>query len=182
MAFQQVLRSGGIDPLSITYLQNFDADEAGELFQLGIADFLLTSIAEAARIARSGAVLVLDLAATLGPVPWSVYYATPRFLDDDRNLAGRFTRAIDRALAWIHGHEADEIVDLLAPRFAHEQRRHTIELVGHLSRHGLWPETSEIGSFALERWCEAMRAYGLLRGGASPTVVDNRPGQWARRG
>jgi NitT/TauT family transport system substrate-binding protein len=52
-----------------------------------------------------------------GPVPFTSYMTTPRFLEREPDVVRRFTRAIYRTQRWLAGHEAPAIAAAIAPAF-----------------------------------------------------------------
>ena len=53
-----------------------------------------------------------------GPVPFSSYMTTERFLRDGRDVVLRVTRALDAAQRWMARADAKAIADVIAPAFA----------------------------------------------------------------
>ena len=52
-----------------------------------------------------------------GPVPFSSYMTTPRFLHEDSDTVRRFTRGLFRAQGWLAKQSGATIADLIAPSF-----------------------------------------------------------------
>src|SRR6266536_2165483 len=73
LLINHTLRSEGIDPGQVAFIQDFLAEEAGPLFSGGLADYYVgMPPASDLMLARGTAFEVLDLAA-LGEYPWSIF-------------------------------------------------------------------------------------------------------------
>jgi NitT/TauT family transport system substrate-binding protein len=113
-----VLRRHGVDPAAVTIERHLPVREAVSAFEGGHGDFLETGQPFTEQlVARGAAHLVASMGEATGPVPFSSYLTTERFLRDGRDVLLRFTRALHRAQSWIAGADAKQIAELVAPAF-----------------------------------------------------------------
>jgi NitT/TauT family transport system substrate-binding protein len=113
-----VLRRHGVDPRTVTIERTLPLAEALAAFKGGHGDFFETGqpITEQL-LAEGSAHLVASMGEATGPVPFSSYMTTERFLGEERDVLLRFTRALHQAQRWMARADAKQIVELIAPAF-----------------------------------------------------------------
>lgn len=125
-----VLRSHGVDPRTVTIERTRPLPEALAAFSAGHGDFFETGQPFTEQLLGEGvAHLAASMGEATGPVPFSSFMTTVRFLRDERHVVLAFTRALSQAQRWIAGADAKEIADLIAPAFpdiAPEIRRRAV--------------------------------------------------------
>lgn len=113
-----VLRREGVDPARVRFTRDLLTADAVAAFRAGRGDFLEQGQPATEELLASGeAVLVASMGEAAGPVPFSSYMTTPAFLDKERPVVERFTRALYRAQRWMAGAPAAEIASVIAPAF-----------------------------------------------------------------
>src|SRR5438105_2705406 len=84
----------------------------------GHAEIALGGIMRSLDVADRGAHLVASMGDATGPVPFSSYMTTGRFLREGRDVLLRFTRALAHAQRWMAGVDGKQIADVIAPAFS----------------------------------------------------------------
>ena len=113
-----VLRRAGVDPARVTIRRDLPVSQAVAAFRAGQADFLEQGQPVVEQLlAEGGAHLVASMGEATGPLPFSSYMTTPRFLREERDTVHRFTRALFRAQDWMAGQSSVTIAELIAPSF-----------------------------------------------------------------
>ena len=113
-----VLRKHGVDPATVRIERTLPLPEALAAFKNGHGDFFETGQPFSERLIADGAAhLVASMGDATGPVPFSSYMTTERFLRDGRDVLLRFTRALYRAQRWMTGVDAKPIAEVVAPAF-----------------------------------------------------------------
>jgi NitT/TauT family transport system substrate-binding protein len=92
--------------------------QAVAAFRAGQADFLEQGqpVVEQLLVDGTGH-LVASMGEATGPVPFSSYMTTPRFLREQGDILRRFTRGLFRAQEWLARQSGAIIADLIAPSF-----------------------------------------------------------------
>ena len=125
-----VLRRHGVDPGSVRIERTLPVAEAVAAFRADRADFLEAGQPVTEQLLDAGeAHLVASMGEATGPVPFSSYMTTGRFLREQRDTVVRFTRALYRAQRLMATAADDEIAALIAPAFpdiASEVRRRAV--------------------------------------------------------
>ena len=113
-----VLRRHGVDPGTVRIERTLPVAEAVAAFRADRTDFLEAGQPVTEQLLDAGeAHLVASMGEATGPVPFSSYMTTGRFLREQRDTVVRFTRALYRAQRWMAGAAAEEIAALIAPAF-----------------------------------------------------------------
>lgn len=113
-----VLRRHGVDPRTVTIERTLPLTEARAAFEAGHGDFFETGQPFTEELLASGSAhLAVSMGEATGPLPFSSYMTTERFLREDRDVVRRFTRAFHQAQQWIARSDAKQIAELIAPAF-----------------------------------------------------------------
>jgi len=113
-----VLRRHGVDPATVRIERTRPLAEALAAFRDGHGDFFETGQPLTEQLIAEGAAhLVASMGDATGPVPFSSYMTTGRFLGEGRDVLLRFTRALARAQRWMAGVDGKQIADVIAPAF-----------------------------------------------------------------
>jgi NitT/TauT family transport system substrate-binding protein len=113
-----VLRRHGIDPQTVTIERTRPLADALAAFKAGHGDFFETGQPFTEQLLADGtAHLAASMGDATGPVPFSSFMTTERFLREQRDVVRRFTRALYQAQRWIAGADAKQIAELIAPAF-----------------------------------------------------------------
>jgi NitT/TauT family transport system substrate-binding protein len=113
-----VLRKHGVDPATVRIERTLPLAEALAAFRDGHGDFFETGQPFTEQLIAEGAAhLVASMGDATGPVPFSSYMTTERFLREGRDVLLRFTRALSRAQGWMAGVDGKQIADVIAPAF-----------------------------------------------------------------
>jgi NitT/TauT family transport system substrate-binding protein len=135
-----VLRREGVDPARVTIRRDLPVARAVAAFRAGEADFLEQGQPVVEQLLAAGAAhLVASMGAATGPVPFSSYMTTARFLREEPDTVRRFTRGLYRAQGWMAAHPGAEIADLLAPSFPDIDPDIRRRAVDRFQRQGTWP-------------------------------------------
>jgi NitT/TauT family transport system substrate-binding protein len=113
-----VLRRHGVDPRTVTIERTLPLAAARTAFEAGHGDFFETGQPFTEELLAGGSAhLAVSMGEATGPLPFSSYMTTERFLREDRDVVRRFTRAFHQAQRWITRSDAKQIAELIAPAF-----------------------------------------------------------------
>jgi NitT/TauT family transport system substrate-binding protein len=134
-----VLRREGVDSRRVTIVRDLRVPEAVAAFRAGRGDYLEQGQPVVERLLQEGAAhLVASMGEATGPVPFSSYMATPRFLREEADTARRFTRALYAAQRWMAARPAAAVADLIAPAFPDIEPEIRRRAVDRYARQGTW--------------------------------------------
>jgi NitT/TauT family transport system substrate-binding protein len=135
-----VLRRHGIDPATVRIERTLPLGEALAAFRGGHGDFFETGQPFTEELLADGtAHLAASMGEATGPVPFSSYMTTARFLVEGRDVLVRFTRALHRALDWMAGAGAAAIAETIAPAFADVDAEIRRRAVARYLGQSTWP-------------------------------------------
>ena len=113
-----VLCRHGVDPSAVRIERTLPLAEALAAFRAGRGDFFETGQPFTEQLLADGtAHLAASMGEATGPVPFSSYLTTEKFLRDGRDVLIRFTRALYRAQRWMASAAAEDIAGVIAPAF-----------------------------------------------------------------
>jgi NitT/TauT family transport system substrate-binding protein len=119
-----VLRRHGVDPAAVRIERELPSPEAVAAFRAGHGDFLEQPQPVVEELLDAGeGHLAASMGEATGPVPFTSYMTTPRFLAREPDVVRRVTRAIYRTQRWLAAHEAPAIAAAIAPAFPDTQPR-----------------------------------------------------------
>ena len=176
-------KEGGADVSKIQLIHDFTADMLLELFKGGFGDIIVLKSDLAAQLEAEGkGYVVADLTKIGGPVPWSVYYATPEMLSNHDTLAGRFTLALQRANTWLLEHDGYECREILAQNWPKVDIQTSIDMVNMFRKEGMWSPNVRIGEEELNRWQGFLKQGGVIDSMIPyDKIVDSAPFNYAAR-
>ncbi len=175
-----ILKKKGIDASAVRFIRDFHAAETEDLYRGGLGDFVVTASPLSEVLEDQGlGCRVADLGEAGGPVPWSVYYSLPAFLARPDNAAGRFGRAIQRALAWTVAHDAADAPGVFARQYPNVRPELVVDAWRRYRAGGMWSETIRLDADAFARWQETIIANHLIDAPFAYTdAFDTRVADW----
>jgi NitT/TauT family transport system substrate-binding protein len=183
MVVASTLRRAGVDPFRVRFVADFMAEEAINLFRGGFGDFFIGMPPVSDVFIRDGVARQVADLAELGEIPWSIFYAKPEFLARPDNVAGRFTKAIQRALRWTLAHDPSEAPGVFPRQFPTLSADLIADAVRSCRRREIWSDTARIPEAPLMRWQTVIMEEGRLI--EAPMrygdIVDSGPAAWAEK-
>lgn len=184
MFFTGLLRDVGIDLSRITFLRDLSHEMYAELFASGLGDAIVTYMVNAHELIDAGhAELASSLAVSGGPMPNSVYYTTEMVLERDNNSAGRFARAMERAMVWVEreGTQNEAVRHVLAKEWPEAEQDQLQAIVAGFWDTGLWRGGVAVDRDALARW-QRLLVEGSLLEAVVPheALIDDGPVAFAQ--
>lgn len=181
-----LLRDKGIDLNRITFLRDLSHEMFAELFASGLGDAIVTYMVNARQLIDAGhARLASSLVVSGGEMPNSVYYTTEEVLERDNNAAGRFVRALSRAMTWLEreGTNNEAVCEVLAKEWPEAGQDQLQAIVAEFWETGLWRGGVTVDPAALARWQRLLVDGNLLKAVVSyDALVDDGPVAFAQNG
>lgn len=174
-------REAGIDLQKVKFIHDFSAPMLYQLFRGGFGDVIVLQADMAAQIAAEGkGYIIADLTEVGGTVPWSVYYTTQECLDDERQLTGRFTLALQKATTWLLEHDGKDCEEIIRANWPKVDIQSGIDVINLFRKTGMWSPQVEIDRECLGRWQKFLEQGNVIEKGiAYDRFVDERPYQYA---
>ncbi len=162
MFLRGVLKEKGIDLTRIHFVRDLHAETTRELWKSGYGDFFFTEAVAAQEYIESGSAVAATMAEAAGPVPWSVYYATEGFINENSETVAGFRSAINSAVSWLYEQPSEVAVDVLKPYFPSPRTEILVKALDMLKLSRTWPQEDDFEMDALARYESFMVDYGLI--------------------
>ncbi|OLS35823.1 ABC transporter substrate-binding protein [Bacillus sp. MRMR6] len=119
MVGEFVLKKHGIDPhQDLNLIQNIDFANIASAFASGTGDFVQLFEPQASIFEKEGkGHIIASFGTESGHVPYTTFMAKESYLNDNKDVIERFTRALYKAQEWVQTHSADEIAEAILPYF-----------------------------------------------------------------
>ncbi len=158
------LKQKGVDTQKVRFVHDFVGSMLLKLFAHGtLGDYILAPAVNADAIADKGqGTIVSEMAVDGGPVPWSVYYSTLEFSEENKDLNKRFALGIQRGLQWMHEHEANDVADIIRKLWPSSNIQTGVETVQRFLKEGMWSHSIDVEDEEFNRYAEYQVAAGIL--------------------
>ena len=161
-----VLRTHGVDPASVRIEREHPSPEAVAAFRAGYGDFLEQPQPVVEQLLADGAAhLVASMGEATGPVPFTSYMTTPAFLQRERDIMLRFTRAVYRTQRWLAEHDAAAIASVIGPAFADTAPEILERSVARYLGQGTWSRDPLLRRDGYDHLERILISGGLIRRG-----------------
>ena len=175
MALEYVIRSHGLDPYQDLTLDNSIqfALMAGA-FTSGTGDFVTLFEPTASMLEAEGkGYVVASVGKEAGNIAYTGYFAKKSYLEKNKDLVERFTRAIYRGQKWVANHSAEEIAEAVAPSFPDTDVALLTTVAKRYQEIGAWRDTPMVDEAAYMKLQEVMTSAGELNKEAPFSEVIN---------
>lgn len=119
MSLEYVIRKNGLDPAKDTNLDNSIqfALMAGA-FTSGTGDYVTLFEPTASMLEKEGkGYIVSSIGKESGKISYTAYFAKKSFINENKDLMERFTRAIYKGQKWVESNDAKKVAEVVAPSF-----------------------------------------------------------------
>lgn len=162
MFLEGCMKNAGADPNRVAFLRDLDVATTMRLWRGGMGDFFLVDPLTAEELEQEGYHIASTMAKMCGPVPWSVYYTSPRVLQRGDGMADLFVRSIQQALDWIHGHSDAEVAEGISRYFPGKPPDLVARSIGRLRACGIWREDTTIPREPFDAYQRIIADFGLI--------------------
>ena len=163
-SFQFALRNHGVEPEQLNLMTGLSLDQAVAAFRDGKADFIhLPEPAAEQLLAEGSGHLAIALGPENGHIAYSSFAATNRFLTENQDLVSRFMEGYSKALRWLAGSEAAEIVEAVAPFFDQVPGELISQAISRYQAQETWPNHPALAEPEYEGLQEILMGAGLVR-------------------
>lgn len=180
MTFEYLLRQKGLTPnVDLTVDSSVQFNMMAGAFTGGTGDYVALFEPTASQLEREGLGVVLaSIGEEAGEVPYTAYFASKSYMEQNPDIIERFTRAVYKGQQWVKEHSAQEIAQVIEPHFPDTD----LELLTAVTqRHkdiDAWNDTPIMKQSAFDKLQEIMEQAGELDERVPfDKVVDNSFGE-----
>lgn len=140
MVFEYILKKNGIDPKNdLTIDQSINFGLTAAAFTSNDADYTVEFEPFATTLETEGnGTVVASLGVDSGYVPYTAYCAKQSYLNRHPEIIQSFTNAIQKGLAYVNSHSADEIAETIQPQFPETDRAAIARIVERYKAQDTW--------------------------------------------
>jgi NitT/TauT family transport system substrate-binding protein len=119
MVGEFVLKKHGIDPQNdLNLIQNIEFANIANAFASGTGDFVQLFEPTASIFEKEGkGYIIASFGEESGKVPYTTFMAKKSYMDKNKEVIEKFTRAIYKAQQWVDSHSAREVAESIRPFF-----------------------------------------------------------------
>ncbi len=146
MTLEWGLKQNGIDPKKDLYIDtSIEFAAMAGAFIGGNDDFVTLFEPLALQIEKEGYGYVVESVGAIGGVvPYTAYNARKSYIDKNKDVIERFTRAIQKALDYVHNNTAEEIAKNILNHFPDTSLNDVIEVTNRYKKIDSWFESTAI--------------------------------------
>lgn len=164
MTFEWALRQNGIDPkkdLTIDTSVAFPAMEGA--FIGGNGDFVTLFEPNATSVEKNGLGYVVAYIGDLGgEVPYTAYNARKSYIEKNKDVIEKFTRAINRGLEYVYSHDSEDVAKVVGEYFPDTSLSDMITIVNRYKEGEAWKRNITINEDEWNHIQEIMKASSEL--------------------
>lgn len=176
MALEYVIRQNGMDPeKDLTMDNSIQFALMTGAFTGGTGDYVTIFEPTASMLEAEGkGYIVASVGEAAGEIPYTAYFAKKSYLEKNRDLVLRFTRAIYRGQQWVAEHTAAEVAQAIAPAFPDTGEELLTVVVQRYKDIGAWNADPVMSEESFDLLQEVMTQAGeLSKRAPHGEVVDN---------
>ncbi len=163
-SFQYALRRHGIELSELELLTGLSLDDAVAAFREGRAEYVHVAEPVVQQLIADGAGhLLAALGPENGPLAYSSFAATHRFLETQPETAARFTLGFARALRWLSSADSRDVAGAVAGFFPDTSVEVLAASIARYQGQGQWPDSPVLGRPEYENLHDILLAAGLCR-------------------
>ena len=176
MALEYVIRQNGLDPAKDLLMDNsIQFALMTGAFTGGTGDYVTIFEPTASMLEAEGkGYIVASVGEAAGEIPYTAYFAKKSYLEKNKDLVERFTRAIYRGQQWVAEHTAEEVAKAIAPAFPDTGEELLTVVVQRYKDIDAWNSDAVMSQESFDLLQEVMTQAGELSQRAPHgDVVDN---------
>ena len=164
MTLEYALKQNGIDPEKDVEIDtSIDFAAMGGAFIGGEGDFVTLFEPNALEIEQEGyGYVVASIGELGGIVPYTSYSARISFIEENKELIGNFTKAIQKGIDYVHNHTDEEVANAIVNQFPDTSIEDIAKVVKRYRDIDAWPETTEFSEDSFNHLQDIMIDYGAI--------------------
>ena len=157
MTLEYILAKNGIktDDLTIDTSIAFANMEAS--FIGGTGDFVSLFEPNATHVEQNGyGYIVASLGELGGIIPYTSYSAKASFIENNKDLIKKFTRAIQKGLDFVHNNDSKTIAKIIQPEFPDTKEEDLVIAIEQYKKTDTWPKTTNFSKESFDHMQDIM--------------------------
>ena len=165
MTLEWTIREAGIDPHKDMNMDtSIDFAAMSGAFISGVGDYVTLFEPAATTLENAGHGVVLASVGKLGgEMPYTAYNARKSYIEENKDLLRRFSRAIQRGLDFVNDNESKEIAESIAKSFPDTSINDLIMFIDRYKQADVWSENIDISKKSFDHLQNVMIRAGELK-------------------
>lgn len=164
MTLEYVMRQNGVEPhVDAVVDTSVQFNMMAGAFTGGQGDYVTLFEPAATEVIAAGqGVLLCSIGEQSGEIPYTAYFASQAYLEENDDVIAGFCRALARAMDWIDTHSDAEVAAVIAPQFPDTDLSVLTEVTARHRKIDAWNTSLTMERTSLERLEEVMTQAGEL--------------------
>jgi NitT/TauT family transport system substrate-binding protein len=165
MILEYILKSKGIDPINdVNMITNVQYGSTAQAFVGSGYDYTVEFDPVAFNLEKQNlGTVVAAIGNESSEVPYTVYFANTRFINEEKSLLQKFTNALHKGQMWLHSHEASEIAQVIQPQFLDMDIDDLIYIIDRYKSLEIWSDVPVIDEEAFDLLQDIIIVGGELK-------------------
>ena len=165
MTLEYILTKNGINPKTDLTLDTSIAFAAMQgAFISGTGDYVSLFEPNATKVEQEGfGYIVASLGELGGTVPYTAYNARISYIENNKDIIEKFTKAIQKGLDYVHNYTSNEIAEIIKDEFPDTGLSDLATVIERYKSVDTWPATTEFTSESFNHLQDIMINAGELR-------------------
>lgn len=170
MAFEYVLRKNGLDPKTdVNLVTNLDFTATAGAFKAGTGDYVTLFEPTASMLEKEGSgKIVASIGESAGDIPYTCFFSTKSYMDENPEVIEKFTRAIYKGQQWVQTHSDEEVADAIISFFPGTDKEIIVNVVKNYRKIDALAKEPKIEKEDLDRLMDIIESY-------DKTLLPSRP-------
>lgn len=161
MAFEYVLRQNGLEPKKdVKLVTNIDFTATSGAFKAGTGEYVTLFEPTASILEREGSgSIVASIGEAIGDLPYTCFFTTKSYIDNNPEIIQRFTNAIYKGQKWVEERSDEEIAESIISFFPGTERDLIISVVRNYKEINAIATKPSIEKEDLNRLMDVIESY-----------------------
>lgn len=136
MSFEYVLKSNGLDPKTdVNLVTNLDFTATAGAFKAGTGEYVTLFEPTASMLEKEGTgKIVASIGESAGVMPYTCFFSSKSYMDENKDIIERFTRAIYKGQQWVIENSNEKISDAIIEYFPGAEKDIIVSVISNYKK------------------------------------------------
>ena len=164
MTLEYILNKNGIKTSDLTIDTSISFANMQAAFIGGTGDFVSLFSPNSDQVEKEGfGYVVASLGELGGIIPYTSYSAKTSYIESNKDIIKKFTKAIQKGLDFVHNNDSRTIANIIQPEFPDTKLEDLITAVEQYKKTDTWPATTNFTEDAFNHMQDIMINAGQLK-------------------
>lgn len=170
MTLEYILKNHNVDPKKdVKLITNIAFTATAGSFKAGTGDYVSLFEPTASLLKKDNAgFIVSSLGKTVGSLPYTCFFSTKSYINNNPNVIEKFTKAIYKAQNWVNSHSDKQVALSIKSFFPGSDEKILSEVVKNYRKINAFSSTPTIKEEDLDRLVDVIKSY-------KPSLIPNKP-------